>query len=318
VKKAVFILLVFTLFFACSCKDNTSDVIHSDSVFYSFTDDVGKEIVLSKKPEKVAVLFSSYADIWKLSGGEIYITVGESIERGFAADGTILADSGSGHTSVNTEVLISCEADFIIGTADYACQSEACSFTDKKGIPSALFRIESFEDYLRVLKIFCDINDTPDNFKKYGEQVKNDIDSLLGSIDSADCNPKILFIRAGSSARSVKAKNSEENFVCRMLSRLGTQNIADASPSLLDGLSLENIILDSPDYIFISLMGDENASREYITSLFEESGWKNIECIKNKNYTFLPKELFHYKPNAKWADAYKYLIKILYPENEID
>ena len=32
------------------------------------------------------------------------------------------------------------------------------------------------------------------------------------------------------------------------------------------------------------------------------------------NYVFLSKELFHFKPNARWAEAYEYLAGLLYPE----
>ena len=28
----------------------------------------------------------------------------------------------------------------------------------------------------------------------------------------------------------------------------------------------------------------------------------------------LPRELFHYKPNARWGESYAYLAKILYPD----
>ena len=45
----------------------------------TFTDSVGNLVTLNKKPEKVAVLFSSFADIWVSAGGRVDITVGESV-----------------------------------------------------------------------------------------------------------------------------------------------------------------------------------------------------------------------------------------------
>jgi iron complex transport system substrate-binding protein len=38
--------------------------------------------------------------------------------------------------------------------------------------------------------------------------------------------------------------------------------------------------------------------------------------VKSGNFAILPKDLFHYKPNAKWGESYAYLAKLLYPELE--
>lgn len=318
-KKFIFcFLIIFSTLFLLSCRRDTS-LISEEHEYYRFTDSVGNEVILKEKPTKVAVLFSSYADIWKLSDGTVNITVGESVERGFADDNAVLVDAGAGHTTINLELLAAEEPDFVIGTADYDCQVAACEFMSSRGVPSALFKVEAFADYLGVLKIFCDINDSPENYTEYGINVKSEIGRLINAVNSvAPSDEKILFMRAGSTAKSTKAKNSSDNFVCKMLNELGTVNIADSVPALLDGLSMETIITENPSFVFISSMGDAAASREYVTSLFENDVWQQLDCIKNGNYFFLPKELFHFKPNADWATAYKYLINILYPELKID
>ena len=45
-----------------------------------------------------------------------------------------------------------------------------------------------------------------------------------------------------------------------------------------------------------------------------EDGWKDLTAVRQGNYTFLQKDLFHFKPNARWAEAYELLAKLLYPE----
>ena len=64
----------------------------------SFTDSTGFEVRVPKNPETVAVLLSSLADVWVTAGGEVDITVGETLEQGFAADTAVLVDSGAGKT----------------------------------------------------------------------------------------------------------------------------------------------------------------------------------------------------------------------------
>ena len=287
------------------------------SYYYTFTDDVGNEIELAKKPQNVAVLFSSYAEIWEISGGKVDITVQESIDRNLVENDCILVDEKSGHTSIDLERLIASEPDLVIGTADYEIQCETIELCRENDIPAALFRIETFEDYLETLKICTDINGEPQLYEEYGVKVGEKIENLLAQIKNTQQNSKdILFVRAGTSGKSTKAKTAEDNFVCAMLKELGTNNIAEKAPILLDGLSLEEIVVSNPEHIFITLMGNQEAATDYMNSVLSETGWNSLTAVQNQNYHYLPKDLFHYKPNHRWYDAYKQLAEILYPEIE--
>lgn len=290
---------------------------------YFLIDSLGNEVTLEKKPETVAVLFSSYAEIWTLAGGTVDITVGESIDRGFASQEAILVDEKAGHSTIDLETLVAAAPDFVIGTADYECQVEAVNFCREQNIPAAAFRVEKAEDYLWMLSIFCDITDNGKAYQKYGEAVQERIETLLGRVNdylaSAEAKePRILFVRAGSSDSSTKAKTSDDNFACVMLSELGAVNIADTDAALTGSLSIEAILVDNPEYLFITTMGDENAAKDHMNEVMASSGWKELACVTEGKYTYLPKELFHYKPNARWAEAYEYLIGILYPEVSLE
>lgn len=99
-----------------------------------------------------------------------------------------------------------------------------------------------------------------------------------------------------------------------MLEELGAYNIADNAEILLDGLSIEEILNEDPDMIFVVTMGDEEAAKVYMDSVFESPAWQSLSAVKNQKYYYLPKDLFQYKPNAKWYDAYLYLAELLYPD----
>ena len=64
--------------------------------YCTFADSTGATVTLQEKPKTVAVLFSSFAEVWTLAGGNVDITVGESVERGFADEKSVLVDSGAG------------------------------------------------------------------------------------------------------------------------------------------------------------------------------------------------------------------------------
>lgn len=283
------------------------------AAYASFTDSAGETIVLQEKPERVAVLFSSFAELWQLAGGTVAVTVGESVERGFVPEGTPLVDDGAGK-KIDLERLLIEEPDFVICSGDIAAQAETAETLTELDIPAAQFVVESFSDFSDVLKICTDITGDETAFEQYGTTQKQAIDTILAenSFEGVD----ILFVRAGSSARSVKAKTSEDHFAAEMLKEFGTHNIADdsllAGAVLSDTLSIEYILQEDPDYIFFTAMGDEEASQNFVKEMLQESAWQQLSAVRQGNYAFLEKELFHFKPNGRWAEAYETLARLLH------
>ncbi len=297
-------------------NDETEELHNNDSInspYYTFTDDAGEEVILKNKPERVAVLFSSFADIWNLAGGTVEITVGESVERGFADKDVILVDSGAGKT-INTELLIDAEPDFVICSLDIEAQKEAALLLKKAGIPTACFHVDTFSDYLNMLKICTDITKDTESYEKNGMDVKKRIDKMLADLKGEPVNKNILFIRAGSGASATKAKRAQDHFAAAMLKEIGTYNIAENATVLLDGLSIEEILAEDPDYIFIATMGKEEAAKEHMNSVLEQTAWQSLTAVQNGKYVYLPKDLFQFKPNARWDEAYEYLIELVYEQ----
>ena len=309
-KKCLFIIvaLIICLSLASCGEENETE----EETLYSFTDSEGRAVSLEKKPERVAVLFSSYAEMWTLAGGEISITVGESIERGFAPDGITLVDPGAGK-SIDREVLIASEPDFVIASADIAAQAELASYLDTLRIPCALFRVDSFYDYADAMKHLCGVTERHDLYEKHVVEVSKQIEKVINSVPREDL-PKILFVRCGSSYGATKAKTAEENFVCKMLAELGAINIAEAAPELCDSLSLEAILTAEPDKLLFSTMGNEQKAKEYMNGLLESEPWQALDAVRKGKYVYLDKNLFQFKPNARWAEAYKFLAEYLYGE----
>ena len=64
----------------------------------------------------------------------------------------------------------------------------------------------------------------------------------------------------------------------------------------------------------ITTMGDESAGTAYMDSLISDPVWQTLTAVKEGRVHQLPKELFQYKPNARWGEAYAYLIELLYGE----
>ncbi len=129
--------------------------------------------------------------------------------------------------------------------------------------------------------------------------------------------PAVLSMRA--SATSIRAKGNGGNVLGEMLESFGCANIADTDDSLLESLSLESIMLMDPDLILIVQSGDDiEGTQENIENMFRENPlWNELGAVKNGQVHVLDKHLYNLKPNARWAEAYEELEKILYPEQDV-
>jgi iron complex transport system substrate-binding protein len=173
------------------------------------------------------------------------------------------------------------------------------------GIKTAYFSVENFDDYLSMLKALTDITGRSDLYEKNGMQIKEKIDEITAKT-VWETSPTVLLLRASSG--KVTARNST-TMAGKILKDMGLVNIADSDSRLTENLSMEIIIKEDPDFIFYTVMGDseEKAVQSLQNTLTSNPAWASLTAVKNRNFQALPKNLFHQKPNAKWADAYQYI-----------
>ena len=119
----------------------------------------------------------------------------------------------------------------------------------------------------------------------------------------------MLILRTSSS----KVKALDSSFmVGGMLEEFGCINIADSENGILSDLSIEAIVAEDPDYIFVTCMGDlEEGQAQLEASLTSNPIWNTLQAVQNGRVFFLDKELFHNKPNARWGESYEILAELL-------
>ena len=301
-QKIKLILIFCCVFIFVSCTES-----NSQKVFYQFNDSMNNIVTLSQKPERVIALSGSYADIYMLSGGEIIATTDDAFDE-LQLDLPEDVKSVGTVKTPNLETVISLKPDFVILSSDIAGHKEIANSFDYLEKPYAFFKGDSFDDYLNMLKIGTDLTGRKDLYIKNGIDIKEKIDAILSTPN--DEKVEVLFVRARSQGVSAKAN---DHFVCTMLDELGALNIASKEKSMLENLSIEQIIAKDPDVILVTTMGDEEKSKKYLKNMWESNpAWKELTAIKENKYVFLPKSLFHYKPNNRWGEAYEQLQEILF------
>lgn len=277
---------------------------------YTFTDVLGYEVTLASH-DRVAALYGSFAETWLLAGGELVGVTSDALEERNLDLGEHVAVIGS-VKEPNLEEIILANPDFVILSADIASQVDFHDALVTARIPHAYYRVDTFDDYLAMLRQFTDMTQRPDLYALYGEAVQAQIDATLDAV-AEQSGPSVLLLRAFSTG--VKAKG-DDNLAGVILRDLGADNLVTRYDSLLEDVSLEAIITADPDYIFVTVMGaSEEKALDYMAAHFESNpAWQSLTAVQEGRYIVLPKALFHYKPNARWGESYAYLADLLYPE----
>ena len=278
----------------------------------TFTDDLDREVTVPATPERVAVLLGSYADVWCLAGGQDSLVAAASdawtdFDLNLGED---VANLGS-LMEPNLEELIASAPDLVIASSNTTSNVELLPSLEQLGVPVAYFGVNSFNDYLEMLDVCTRITGHPENYQTYGLDVQAQVDKAKEQNDGSA--PTVLLLRSAST--SCKVKNSKGTVLGEILADLGAVNIADSDTGLLEDLSLERIIADDPDYIFVVFQGSDQAAAQKTldAALTSNPAWETLSAVQNGRFYIMEKELYHLKPNARWGEAYQKVADILYP-----
>ena len=301
-KRLLTILLFCALLCSCAPAEGAAEGLR-------FTDDLGRTVAV-EEPKRVACLLGSFADLWVLAGGEVIAAPDDAwvdFHLPMAEDAVNLGST----KSLSLEALLAAEPDFVLASVNTPEHLQWQSTLEAAGIPAAYFDVSDFGDYLRVLELCTAITGRADLYDTHGQALQRQIDECIARAAARGTSPKVLYLRA--SATSLRAKNSQGSVLGEMLADLGCINIADTDDTLLETLSVEHILMEDPDYIFIVRLGDdEDGARELADRFLRENpALAELTAVKNGRVIFLDKQLYNMKPNARWAEAYLQLEALL-------
>lgn len=278
----------------------------------TFTDDLEREVTVAR-PSRVAALIGSFADVWCLAGGQdTLVAAAEDSWTQFDLQLPETVENLGAVKEPNVEKLLAAEPDFVLGSTKTTADVELLDLLEQSGIPVAYFDISSFGDYLRMLEICTQLTGCPEWYTQYGSDVQVQVEQAAARQDGSA--PRVLYVRATGS--SCKVKNSQGTVLGEMLAALGCVNIADSETGLLETLSMETILAEDPEHIFVVLQGSDTTKAEQTLemSLLSNPAWNELTAVREGRYHVMDQRLYNVKPNARWGEAYEKLADILYPE----
>ena len=254
------------------------------------------------EPQNVVALMRSLADMWLLAGGTL---------AGVTEDATDLDGAGSATTVGTTakpslEAIVGLDPGLVLLSGEIPAQKELKDSLDGQGITSQVVLIESFGDYASSMRQFCDLTGRSDLYDQNVTAVQTGIDEVQGQADGL---PQASYLALRTSAAKSKVLKNDY-FACAIFNDLAMANVA-ADTSSLDDLSLEALAAADPDNIFVIYQGEEDeAASAFEEGFSSQPVWQDLSATKAGHVYVLPKDLFQYKPNARWAEAYRYILDL--------
>ncbi|HZK25356.1 MAG TPA: ABC transporter substrate-binding protein [Oscillospiraceae bacterium] len=313
-------VVLIMLLFGCEGTANndyqTPELIRAeDERSITIMDPLGNEVVITKEPKKVVVLMNSLLDLWYLAGGTAVGRVSgtenvppeaESIE--------ILGSVGS----PNLEKIIAMQPDLIIMTSTMAAHREIKDVFAQNKIETLYCEFYDYQDFFENLDVFTRITGRRDIFETDISQLDDEVKEIVDkTVDER--KPKVLILFASSKSVTCELPTAQTG---NMVDILGGENIV--TDTLAEGdvrvnFSLEKIVESDPDVILITTMGDlEECKARIKEDVSSNQAWAGIRAVKEGNIHYLPKDLFMYKPNVRYPEAFAYLANILYPGVTLD
>ena len=304
-RPAALVCLLLLLLSGCG---EAPPVPQPEETALSITDCTGRTLSLPEAPHTVVGLSSSMAEIWLLAGGALAGVTDDAVhQRDMDVGDAIVVGTIKKPVA---ESILALSPDLVIYSVDIESHRSMAELLGQSGVACYGAKVESFQDYLKVLADFTALTGRTGLYGQNGTAVAERIGQLKAQIPDGRA-PTVLYLRAYSSGVDVQAR---DNVACDILADVGAVNVAGGNAAL-QKLSLEAIVDADPDFIFAVTMGDEaKAEEELDRALRENPAWDGLRAVQGGHFYLLPKELFHYKPNAKWGDAYAYLLEILWPE----
>ncbi|HBF15744.1 MAG TPA: hypothetical protein DDW30_08755 [Clostridiales bacterium] len=307
-------------------KDADEVIVNEDSVtFKDATSSDGSTVTVKKNPAKVVNLYGSFTTLWYEAGGSLIGCIGgdsaqelykEYIGRDITTDKgmNVVATSSSGK-KWNVEKIVALQPDLIICSTAMSGYSTIESPAKAANIPVIAVSYDDFSDYLKWFKVFCNLSGNAGLWESVALKALDEVVEVLCEIPDGKA-PTVFSMFANASKLEA---NTSSTVVGGMVTAMKATNIVD-SWSNTDGatrltINLETVFAASPDIIIIQCHAGTDAAKEQVEETYGDNAvWKSLNAVKNGKVFYLEKSLFHNKPNRRFAEAYRVLAEILYPD----
>lgn len=305
---ALFCLLLALALSGCGSEQGASS--SSGQVFAKVQDDLGREVILEKKPERIVVTSASFLEPLHEVGGEV---VGRPDSRTKMPDYAKDKASVGKVYQIDVEKVLSCEPDLVI--INKGMNEKLVDTLEASGIKTLVVDMKSYADVKREVALFAQLTGE----KSKGEALISSMDKKIQAVKEIIPQEKrrVAVIHSTNQGLTVQLSGSIAGSVAEML---GWENVAgDMTPLEKDPdsapYSLETMVEKNPELLFVTSMGKlEEIKASMDATMAENPAWQSVEAVRQGKVYYLPQDLFLLSPGIHYPEAVELMAKLVYPD----
>ena len=277
--------------------------------YATITDDNGRTVTFDKKPERIVVTSASFIAPLYAVGGEV---VGRPVTKSKVLPAAEKAATIGPVYQIDTEKIIALTPDLVI--INKGMNEKLIETLAANDIKTLVIEMKSYEDVKREIGTFAALTGEKAKGDELVAKMDADIEAVRTSIPQE--KKRISIIHSTGQGLSVQLDGSIAGSIAKML---GWENTAAGMPALDKNpdaapYSMETLVAQNPDIIFVTSMGEEAEIRASMEAMFAESpAWKSVGAIRDGRVYYLPQELFLFSPGIEYPAAVKYMARLIYP-----
>lgn len=316
-KKVNFIFLVAAciLMVLTGCTpDNAATRGNADSsgkIYAEVHDALGRDVVLTAKPERIVVLSPSMMNFVEDLKGSL---VGRPSARVGEVPESMLDVPEVGHVyNINIEKVVSLAPDLVLLNAGQ--HEKFIKLLDSNNIKSIALNPKTYDEVKRDFFIVGELYGKKDMAQNKINKMDEEIAELIAKIPHD--KKRVAIIHATPSSVTVELKNSIAGCVA---DKIGFVNVASDATAIKGRpdktpYSMEALVEKNPEIIFITSMGEpDKIEKRLKADVKSNPSWNSLEAVQENRVYVLPEKLFLLNPGLDYPEAVKFMAKTVYPE----
>ncbi len=302
-------LFTATTLLLTACGAPAAENTNAGSAYTTVTDDNGRTVTFDKKPERIVVTSASFLDPLYAVGGSV---VGRPDSKSKIPDAAKEVTSIGRVYQIDAEKIIALTPDLVI--LNKGMNEKLIETLAANNIRSLVLDMKSYEDVKREIGIFAALTGETAKGEELVRKMDADIEAVRTSIPQE--KKRVAIIHSTGQGLSVQLDGSIAGNIANIL---GWENTAAGMPALDKNpdaapYSMETLVAQNPDIIFVTSMGEEAEIRASMEAMFAESpAWQSVGAIRDGRVYYLPQELFLFSPGIEYPKAVQYMARLVYP-----
>ena len=305
------LLLGLLLLVAAGCGEKPAPAAsEAGKAFAVLRDDLGREVSLAKKPERIVVTSASFLEPLHAVGGDIVGRPDAKLSLPeFAKD----KPSVGRVYQIDLEKVLACTPDLVI--VNKGMNEKLVQPLTTNGISVLVMDMKNYENVKNEVEVFARVTGE----KAKGEALIKSMEDKLNAVKAKmpQESRRVVILHSTTQGLSVQLDTSIAGSVAKML---GFTNVAsgmtameknpDAAP-----YSIETLVEQNPEILFITSMGKmEDIKTSMEDTIAGNPAWQTIPAIKNGKVYYLSQEHFLLSPGLHYPEAAEEMARAVYPE----